>query len=661
MNGRFFSLIGFYLTIGSETVFSQFNLTSLDITVNNVYEKPVVLTIPLDENGQIDEWALPANVAVLDMNQDDRMDAFIYHENKLELHYGLTLGFSKEINAQWEFTQPIKSVKPEFEKRLMQGKLNIEFADGNKDFIMQWHNKMLLKSEYDARPDIYQKRTEMPSQIRVDDNFQLIWQVPDFGDELFDRNMLIGDLDQDGKKELIFQSWPIRWGDLVILNVYENTSDNAFELVYTYEDTVYEYGVKEITDLDADGKLEITAFPGGGPPGWTLNPYLVIFESTGDNTFRRYMIPAYVTLDAIRARCMRWVDSDLNGKPELIIGFTKDIYAQRSYVHFYENLNPGTFDQRGWWLLVYQLPIHGLAVGDLDNDGWGEIFVGMTGASTQLRRWEYTNIIGDHTFAQKWFETGLCSPIYPEIFDFDDDGQLEFTALSDWWDYYPGRSAILYLDTVGDDSLEVLALDSTSYYHGSFALWGRNWNRVNSDYYLTAPAEIYVQTLPSYFNGYGILLKMNSTFTYPFEPIFYSPTVDSIAIHHALAADLDNDNKVELITGRTLLPARIRMWEEVITSIASPLNENSPKLLVRNYPNPFNGTTKIQVSLANPEVLDIRLYNVLGQEIQIIEHSRLFSSGNHEITLNEFPSSGLFYLRIKSAYTSNTVKLLHLK
>jgi len=625
---------------------------SISLTTTYIHKTVQRIELECDKDGQVVYESIPQNVAIVDMNRDNRFDAFAFNKNKLELHYRLMRGFEESANATWEFDQPIKNIKGVFDKHFMRGRLDIEYENGKTDTMMQWDNKMLLKSEYNAQPEIYQVKRVPPSTLTVDNNFQNIWETTDIGYSLC--NLMTGDLDQDGKKEFIFSVWPVLWGSQQILYIYENASDNEYQMIYTNVDTVYEFGNMEITDLDADGNLELTILSTSGPIGWTLNPYFILFECTGDNSFNRQMIPAFVNIQEINPCCMRWTDSDLNGKPELVIGFNRDIGGPSSYVHFYENINPGTFDRLHWWLQVYSSYLHGVAVGDMDNDGWGDIYVGRAGASTQLLRWEYN---GYQSFEQKWFNTELCSPMYPEIFDYDEDGLLEFISISD----FPGRSAILYMDAIGDDSLQIIALDSTSYIDGGLALWGRNWNNINNEYYITAPAEIYVPGIPSHFDGYSILLKRNPNYFYPFEPIFYSPVVDSTAIHHALAADLDNDNKVELITGKHFYPARIRIWED---QTASGITYNSKTIFgftLHAFPNPFNNSTKVSFSLSKPSKLDIDIFNILGQNIRQPVKQKLFSAGTHQILIEQIQTSGLYFLKIKSADFSQTIKLMLIK
>ena len=645
----FFSL----LVLLSNSAVSQ----NLIIRVTYIDLPQKTLLVSCDRNGQIIPESIPGNVEIVDINNDNRLDAFIFNENKLELHYGITRGFSKTENAVWEFDLPIQRITGNYDKRLMRHRLDIEFDNGQQDYLMQWANKIISRSEYDAHPEKYQVKRELPKTLQVSNGFQIVWENENLGYHLY--NVLTGDLDQDGKKELIVATWPILWGTWHVLHIYENVSDNTYQEVFTFQDSTYDFGVMEITDLDADGNLELCVFSGGGPPGWTLDPYLILFENCGDNCFNRQMVPAYVNLNEIYPNCARWADSNLNGKPELVIGFDRDnLNTHDTYVEFYENLVPNTFVLLQWWLRIHQLPVHGIAVGDLDNDGWGDIYVGMTGASTQIHRWEYD---GYQSFQQKWFDTGICNPIYPEIFDFDQDSLPELVVLSDYWDWYPGRSAILYLKAGNNDVFQIIGLDTTSYYHGSYCLWGRNWYNINNEFYITAPAEIFIEG-SQYFDGYAILLKRNPNFQYPFEPIFYSPVVDSTAIHHALATDLDNDDRVELITGKEFYPARVRIWEENIIGIEDEKNIKIDNLFLQAFPNPFNSTTVIHFVLPKAGKIDLTIYNILGQKVDQPLKQIFYPAGQHQITLNEknlnLHTSGVYLTEMKSGSFRKVRKML---
>lgn len=81
--------------------------------------------------------------------------------------------------------------------------------------------------------------------------------------------------------------------------------------------------------------------------------------------------------------------------------------------------------------------------------------------------------------------------------------------------------------------------------------------------------------------------------------------------------------------------------------------------LIGNFPNPFNPSTNIRFSLAEPSAIKVYIYNVLGQKIQTLTKSGL-PSGIHQITwdgLNELGqevTSGLYIIRFEARYSGQT-------
>jgi len=66
--------------------------------------------------------------------------------------------------------------------------------------------------------------------------------------------------------------------------------------------------------------------------------------------------------------------------------------------------------------------------------------------------------------------------------------------------------------------------------------------------------------------------------------------------------------------------------------------------LAQNYPNPFNSATTLFFSLNKKDHVCIKVYDILGQEVEMLVHSE-FDAGLHQIVFDgrELPSGVYFY------------------
>ncbi len=79
------------------------------------------------------------------------------------------------------------------------------------------------------------------------------------------------------------------------------------------------------------------------------------------------------------------------------------------------------------------------------------------------------------------------------------------------------------------------------------------------------------------------------------------------------------------------------------------------------YPNPFNATTTLSFSLSRAEDVSLKLYDVLGQEVETIATGR-FTAGDHIVRYSaEHLSSGIYLARLEASTHSVTQKLVILK
>ncbi|MEJ2617339.1 MAG: T9SS type A sorting domain-containing protein, partial [Ignavibacteriaceae bacterium] len=83
--------------------------------------------------------------------------------------------------------------------------------------------------------------------------------------------------------------------------------------------------------------------------------------------------------------------------------------------------------------------------------------------------------------------------------------------------------------------------------------------------------------------------------------------------------------------------------------------------LMQNYPNPFNPTTSIQYSIASRQFVELKIFNVLGQEIKTIVNEEK-PAGNYQVEFNaaNLPS-GVYFYRIQAGSFNQVRKMLLIK
>lgn len=83
--------------------------------------------------------------------------------------------------------------------------------------------------------------------------------------------------------------------------------------------------------------------------------------------------------------------------------------------------------------------------------------------------------------------------------------------------------------------------------------------------------------------------------------------------------------------------------------------------LHQNYPNPFNPSTTICYSIPENGLVQLSIYNVLGQQVASLINKEQ-SKGNYKVEFDASSlSSGIYFYRLKSGNFVNTKKLLFLK
>jgi len=84
-------------------------------------------------------------------------------------------------------------------------------------------------------------------------------------------------------------------------------------------------------------------------------------------------------------------------------------------------------------------------------------------------------------------------------------------------------------------------------------------------------------------------------------------------------------------------------------------------ILTQNYPNPFNPSTTIEFSIPNSELVNVAVYNSLGEKVAEIVNSVL-SAGQHKVTFDaEGFASGIYVAKMNAGSFTETIKMNLLK
>ncbi len=108
----------------------------------------------------------------------------------------------------------------------------------------------------------------------------------------------------------------------------------------------------------------------------------------------------------------------------------------------------------------------------------------------------------------------------------------------------------------------------------------------------------------------------------------------------------------------------ITITNEKITSfVVGKITEEQPVSyqLCQNYPNPFNPSTKIKYSVPQTSQIQIKVFDVLGNEIETLVDEEK-PSGTYELTWNAATlPSGIYFYRIQAGSFIDTKKMILLK
>ena len=130
------------------------------------------------------------------------------------------------------------------------------------------------------------------------------------------------------------------------------------------------------------------------------------------------------------------------------------------------------------------------------------------------------------------------------------------------------------------------------------------------------------------------------------------------------AADIDGDSLIDIVACGPEARQVVLYTSTIGTSISpDDISSEIPKSfkLYQNYPNPFNPETEIDFALPEAVRVNITVYNLLGQAIEVLVNSEV-QVGYHSITWSgQNFTSGIYFYRLSAGDYTDTKRMLLVK
>lgn len=101
--------------------------------------------------------------------------------------------------------------------------------------------------------------------------------------------------------------------------------------------------------------------------------------------------------------------------------------------------------------------------------------------------------------------------------------------------------------------------------------------------------------------------------------------------------------------------------EVMFTEDSEETNNPVSFSLSQNYPNPFNPSTMIEYSIANAEKVELRVYDLLGREVQTLVNN-VQNPGSYSVTFNAVNlSSGVYFYKLVAGNFTDIKRMILVK
>ncbi len=154
--------------------------------------------------------------------------------------------------------------------------------------------------------------------------------------------------------------------------------------------------------------------------------------------------------------------------------------------------------------------------------------------------------------------------------------------------------------------------------------------------------------------GGGSFTQVGSTLsssTYEWTDPDYGYEPNGVSIQYYVTAVLQSSEDPT----NTVSTSGIQMGKELFNQSSYDFSLSS------NYPNPFNPMTTIEYSVSDLTLVDLRIYNNMGEEIAVLV-SEQKAAGNYSVQFNAFNlPSGIYFYRLQAGRQSLVKNMVLLK
>lgn len=242
------------------------------------------------------------------------------------------------------------------------------------------------------------------------------------------------DFDGDGWMDLFIAGRPTTPHRL-----YRNVEDTMRPGMRTFEDVTAGSGLDGadgtdrvgrgavVADIDNDGDQDLYVLgerAGDGSAG-------LLYRNDGAGLFTDISVAAGIRTAGERPECAVWLDLDLDGDCDLLVGYAGDT-SSRAF-DLFRNLGDGTFAPANDLLPALGVPSHSYSMTptDIDGDGWPDVVSLTTGIGPTLLQ-NVPDGSGGRRFDEVSEDVGYTTlgpgPMGIEAGDFDNDGDFDLAV-----------------------------------------------------------------------------------------------------------------------------------------------------------------------------------------------------------------------------------------